>query len=193
MLTAISPPPAASEKKYDSPRRAYWNRNSLILLLPNVHVSWKTPVASRYVCCDVREKAFCPKVWFWPLTSIPVTVLGLTLPRRVMRLLLLRLWSMRREYRLVPSKTGKFPFCEDRVANDEGNPLQVVLNGLHEVKNCESGLLPLLGVGSTPSATSPANCAGYAPFTAIPDAVPAATAYCCCSGSMARFGCRNAA
>ena len=40
---------------------------------------------------------------------MPVTVLGLTLARSISRLLLLRLWSSRSEYRLVPSKTGKLP------------------------------------------------------------------------------------
>ena len=40
---------------------------------------------------------------------MPLTVLGLTLARSVTRLLLVKLWSRRNEYRLVPSKTGKFP------------------------------------------------------------------------------------
>src|SRR6202011_947852 len=119
-----------------------------------------------------------------PLTSMPVTVLGLTFPRSIKRLLLLTLWSKRNEYRLVPSNTGKLPICEFRVRNDAGKrlhkrlPLGFAAVGatLHEVMNCVNGDGVFAGPGiRVPS--SRAKDAGYDPLIAVPDDAPTKAAY----------------
>ena len=88
---------------------------------------------------------------------MPLTVLGLTLARSVTRLLLVKLWSRRNEYRLVPSKTGKFPVCDCRLRKLPGSPLQSVLfvTNVQEEGNWVNGLVPLDGTGIALPASRP--------------------------------------
>src|SRR3984893_2262504 len=103
---------------------------------------------------------------------MPVWSLGLTPARSVSRLLLLRLWSRRSEYRSVRSETGKLPIKLFNGTKEAGTK-QFAVGGGHDVGK------PL----------KPPKVAGQAPFSAIPDADAASAVYC--PTSMANAGLRN--
>src|ERR1700722_12732175 len=101
---------------------------------------------------------------------MPVTVLGLTLARSVSRWLEFMLWSIRKEYKLVPSKTGKFPICEASVWYEAGT-------GAHAVPGEQLVGKPAQLVSNPPVAPA-TSWLGQTPFTACPDDAPVSTAYC---------------
>src|SRR6478736_4289614 len=103
---------------------------------------------------------------------MPVWSLGLTPARNVSRLLLVRLWSRRSEYRSVRCETGKLPIRLFKGTN-EGGTKQVEVGGGHEVGK------PL----------NPPKLAGHAPFSAIPEEDAARAVYC--PTSCAKRGLRN--